>query len=1063
MTKEVFNLGTAPNSGNGDSVRVAFQKVASNFDELYQYSNTTNNTLAVVDGRIVLVNSNVALLRSDFVAQTASTAAALSLVNSNTSTLALLVESNQNASTAYANAVSAAVQSNVAALTATVASQATTTTSSLNDLLARISASNSVVSALSSNATSLGNRVEILEATTLALGTLTNNVTLLEGHAVTTDSAISNLLYRAGLTDNAVIDLNNDILSLTSNVAQDVNALNNQANSTIASVATLGNTVAQHTASIAATNLRIDNAVSAHDTLDARANSITNAVVAVDNRVDGTVASISNVLGLVGTAQASANAAMAQAVVAQDQVAALTTSVATQQSLNDATHVLVNSNVALLSANTASGFLTANAVMDSINATITNMAANSLSDTTIINARLNATETHANATNNPHNVTPAQIGAIPTALIGVASGIAELDAFGRLKTSQRAAYGYDDFITGKGQIDFIPTTTSLKIGNATLPWGDVFVQRVNADTVTTGDIISASLTATANAVSISKPLTLTGITNTVLTVNGSPFITKPDANSIQIIAANVAVLSSGADITGNLDLTQGDIAVAAQDDVILLSNLRAGWSNRHEIRFRDNGAISASTYTLVPTATGINFTATDFTITSTSFVVNTAKPLVLSGVEFSYDGNAVFHAGNFTPAQKVDVTAFTDAAVFAKVLTQDGTGSNLDADKLDGEHGIYYRAFENQTGRPTTLAGYGITDALLANAALNATTFNGETPTYYRTFSNLLSRPTTLVGYGITDAQPLSPKLTSLAGMSSNGILILTDNTVSSRDIGTANSTDVIDRQAGDIRYVQSSTANSPNGYVQLNNAGLIPASILTENAVTSVVGQTGDVTAAEIKTALALTPADIAGLTAILDDKVSKSESTWAPVSAIGTGSSQSITLPQSDLTPANVMVAISGIVQDPSEYSISTNQLTITAPTGVDISIRRFGLGAALGRTASIQFVIDGNGSLLTTGVKGDLTIPFSCTIVGWSMLGDTTGSIVVELWKSSFENSPPTVADKITGSNPPVLSSQNKSKSTTMATWSPTVIADDVVRINVASVSDLTRVTLSLTVVI
>ena len=1060
MTKEVFNLGTAPNSGNGDSVRFAFQKVASNFDELYQYSNTTASTLTVVDGRIVLVNSNVATLRSDFITQTAAFDAAVALVNSNVSTLALLVGSNQTAAQVHANAVSNAVQNNLDALTATVASQATTTTSGLNDLLARIVAANSVVTALSSNAASLGNRVGILEATSLVL---TANVAVLEGHALTTDSAISNLLNRAGLTDNAVIAINNDILSLTSNVTQDFNTLNNQANSTIASVASLGNTVAEHTNAITTLGVRIDNAVAAHNTLDARANSITNAVSAVDIRVNGADAAISNVVGLVGIAQASANAAMAQAVAVENSVVALTQNIADQQSINTQGLILVNANVAVQAANTVSGFLTANARMDAINATISSHAANSLADAAIINARLNAAGDHANATNNPHNVTPAQIGAVPTSLVGVASGLAELDGFGRLKFSQRPSYGYDDFITGQSQIDFIPASTNLKIGNATLPWGDVFTQRVNADTVTTGDLIASSLSATANAVSISKPLALTGMTNTVLTVNGSPFITKPNANSIQIITANVAVLSSGADITGNLNLSRGDVAIAAKDDVILFSNLKAGWSNRREIRFRDDGAIVASTFTLVPTVSGLEFAADDFTITTTELVVNTAKPLVISGVEFSYDGNAVFHAGNFTPAQKVNVSDFTDAAVFAKILTQDGTGSNLDADKLDGQDGLYYRAFGNLTGLPTTLAGYGITDALLANAALDATTFNGETPTYYRTFSNLLSRPTTIIGYGITDAQPLSPKLTSLSDMSSNGILLLTENTVSSRSIGAASATDIIDRQAGDIRYVQSSTANAPNGYVQLNSSGLIPSNILTENAVTSVVGQTGDITVAELKTALALSMSDITGLTAILDDKVSKGESTWAPISAVGTGSSQSITLPQSDLSPANVMVAISGIVQAPSEYTIATNQLTLTAPAGVGISIRRVGLGPALGRTASVQFVIDGNGAPLTTGIKGDLTIPFSCTIVGWSLLGDLPGSVVVELWKASFENSPPTVADKITGSNPPVLNNQSKSKSTTMATWAPSVTADDVIRINVTSASDVTRVTLSLTVVI
>ena len=35
MAKQIINIGTAANSKNGDPLRTAFQKVNSNFDELY--------------------------------------------------------------------------------------------------------------------------------------------------------------------------------------------------------------------------------------------------------------------------------------------------------------------------------------------------------------------------------------------------------------------------------------------------------------------------------------------------------------------------------------------------------------------------------------------------------------------------------------------------------------------------------------------------------------------------------------------------------------------------------------------------------------------------------------------------------------------------------------------------------------------------------------------------------------------------------------------------------------------------------------------------------------------
>ena len=90
--------------------------------------------------------------------------------------------------------------------------------------------------------------------------------------------------------------------------------------------------------------------------------------------------------------------------------------------------------------------------------------------------------------------------------------------------------------------------------------------------------------------------------------------------------------------------------------------------------------------------------------------------------------------------------------------------------------------------KPTTLAGYGITDAqpldsdLTAIAALSTTSFGrgtlaladgpafrtyigAGTSNFDGTFSSLTGKPTTLAGYGITDAQSLDSDLTAIAGL----------------------------------------------------------------------------------------------------------------------------------------------------------------------------------------------------------------------------------------------------------------------------------------------------------
>lgn len=112
-------------------------------------------------------------------------------------------------------------------------------------------------------------------------------------------------------------------------------------------------------------------------------------------------------------------------------------------------------------------------------------------------------------------------------------------------------------------------------------------------------------------------------------------------------------------------------------------------------------------------------------------------------------------------------------------------------------------------------------------------------------------------------------------------------------------------------------------------------------------------------------------------------------------------------------------------------------------------------------IIYVIDGGGVAITTGIKGNLEIPFSCTIHRATLLADQSGSIVVNIWKTPYASYPPTVADKITASAPPTITASDKSQDTTLTGWTTTITSGDTLRFNVDSVSAITRVTLSLQV--
>lgn len=121
------------------------------------------------------------------------------------------------------------------------------------------------------------------------------------------------------------------------------------------------------------------------------------------------------------------------------------------------------------------------------------------------------------------------------------------------------------------------------------------------------------------------------------------------------------------------------------------------------------------------------------------------------------------------------------------------------------------------------------------------------------------------------------------------------------------------------------------------------------------------------------------------------------------------------------------------------------------------------AAARTKSIGITIDGGGSAITTGIKGDVSVPVAGTITAVRMLADQSGSIVVDIWKDTYANYPPTVADTITASAKPTISTTTKSEDTTLTGWTTSVAAGDTMRFNVDSATTITRVTLQLTFVV
>jgi len=121
--------------------------------------------------------------------------------------------------------------------------------------------------------------------------------------------------------------------------------------------------------------------------------------------------------------------------------------------------------------------------------------------------------------------------------------------------------------------------------------------------------------------------------------------------------------------------------------------------------------------------------------------------------------------------------------------------------------------------------------------------------------------------------------------------------------------------------------------------------------------------------------------------------------------------------------------------------------------------GGGSAELSKGAVAFIIDGQGSVITTGSYGSVICPYAGSITGWDLVECSStpisSSIVLDIWKDTYANYPPAVADTIWGTKP-ALSSATKNQATGL---SIAVTAGDIFKVNVDSVTNAKKVLLVL----
>jgi hypothetical protein len=112
----------------------------------------------------------------------------------------------------------------------------------------------------------------------------------------------------------------------------------------------------------------------------------------------------------------------------------------------------------------------------------------------------------------------------------------------------------------------------------------------------------------------------------------------------------------------------------------------------------------------------------------------------------------------------------------------------------------------------------------------------------------------------------------------------------------------------------------------------------------------------------------------------------------------------------------------------------------------------GGDVALTDTFGITVDGAGTVLTTGSKGFRYIEQDCTITGWNVIADQTGSVIFDVKRAGVS---------IVGTEKPNLYSQQYNSDTSLSTWTTSLSAGDIIEFVIDSASIVTRATLTVLV--
>jgi hypothetical protein len=311
------------------------------------------------------------------------------------------------------------------------------------------------------------------------------------------------------------------------------------------------------------------------------------------------------------------------------------------------------------------------------------------------------------------------------------------------------AYEFELTDDGGSNNDYLFTNTAYFPGGSVAD-PDLYLRR--GETYTFSNISGAHPFQIQSTAGISGTAYNTGVTNNN-TVGDVVFTVPMDApkrlyyqctahanmgGNIFISDSTEVSLDTTPVLGGNLDANSNDITNVGTITATTYANAGAG---APQITSASTVTITAPDgFIVTGGATGGPFRLPSFTTTEKNAITAVNGDIIYD----STISQAQVYEGSWTSISGGGGIALTDLSVGAEgtasgdgaIAYNDGTGvfTYTPPDLSSYLTSVPAQSFSSLTGKPTTLAGYGITDA-----------FDGV-------FSSLTSKPTTLAGYGITDS-----------------------------------------------------------------------------------------------------------------------------------------------------------------------------------------------------------------------------------------------------------------------------------------------------------------------